>query len=184
MPDIVDKIRPCYQELKGRLSQLPLPNDINKNRLANYQPASDFNMLVEELNRITNEDFNRFLFPPGFLVPSSSPGPAIPDTLSILRMNMNGLIMHLHGKFYPNTPEPFSAQPQTVNQLIANQEQNLTVEFKTELRNFIDQQLKELPDDSPKKPFFQKLRDDLGKIDNWAKLINSIFSIAHQCGFC
>lgn len=177
MEHIKESVRPYYEELKGRLAQLPSPDEINKNRLGDFTCAFQFNQVISELNEITNENFNRFCFPPEILSPGAYP---IPDTLSLLRMNMNGLIGSLFAKFFSDLPEPFSGPPPAVNVLTNRQEQTVKVDFIFDLQNFLDGRLKEFQKNSPERNFIEKLKDGLSNTKNVVDVISTVVALANK----
>jgi len=103
-----EDIRPTYAELQGYLSQAPSEEKSGPIRDANLW--NQVNETIDELNRISGEDYDRFK-----ITPQRYEHNRIPyldkDTY---RSKLGGLISRLHGIYFSDEVAPFSGIPSTV----------------------------------------------------------------------
>ena len=102
-----EDIRHIYHELQGCLSQAPYPRPRKDARITTTEVDDDildyFNDLVDELNGITKEDYNRFKLKKGGWTNALT-----------YRTKLSGLISRLHGKYFQDESPPFSSMPSTI----------------------------------------------------------------------
>lgn len=99
------KIKPIYEDLQGRISQLPTVGGIEMSVWEHY------NKTVERLNQVTEEDYNEYKAipdPPSYYEGKMTKKESYPATE--IRTKMMGLIMRLYGEHFSLEQKPFSVQ--------------------------------------------------------------------------
>lgn len=171
-----DKIRPIYEELIGYLSQVPVP----ENPYIEIFDESYWDLLgqtIDELNQITNKNYNKFRIAP------EREGSSI--NLGAYRTNLNGLILRLHAEYYPNEPTPFSGAPPTTiisQEQSQSQEQSVQVVMLLEIQEKIITKLQYEEISHEERGFLERVKDGLTGVKNVVGLINLILSTAQQMG--
>lgn len=90
--NIDEKINPIYLELQGYLSQAPLPE---KAYYIYESPIwEQLHNVINELNQIIGDNYDKFRL----TIIQDDSGPHI--ITHEYRSKLNGLIMHLHGKYF------------------------------------------------------------------------------------
>ena len=126
-----EKIKPIYGELQGYLSQAPADGGVS------YDMLEQVNQAIENLSRVTGEDYTRFKMV-SKVEPDESPMYAALDT-ELYRSKLNGLIMYLHGQYFSKERTPFSGEPSTV--IVHPQDHNQDMKSKG-LNYFLNKILK------------------------------------------
>ncbi|OGF65121.1 hypothetical protein A2Z53_03470 [Candidatus Giovannonibacteria bacterium RIFCSPHIGHO2_02_42_15] len=104
------KIRPIYSELQGYLSQAPPIGEHGNATTYDDTLWRQFNTTIEELNKISGEDFNKFRVTG--MQECSSNSQFI--YVSNYRQKLGGIISHLHAKYFSEETPPFSGMPSTI----------------------------------------------------------------------
>lgn len=170
------KVRQLYSELQGRLSQAPTFSKENYGKTYDSGLWNQLNTIVDLLNELTKNDYNRFKLNPEN---DENWGPFI--KLSEYRSNLNALIMNLHAEYFGDEPSPFGGSPHTV--VTQTQSQQVSVVIALELQTLIDKQLygnKELTDNE--KSFLEKVKAELPNIKTITDLIATILKIGGALG--
>jgi len=166
-----EEIRFLYSELKGYLGQLPIPKDPHEN-MFDEDSWNQYNEAVNELNRATGKNYNKFLINPS----------EDHVNLTTFRQKIHGLILRLHAEYFSDEPEPFSGGPGIV--ISQNQQQTQSVFFQMifELQDKIDEKISQSKDGSKEKGFLQKLRPVVRTAQNITGLLAQLLTLADQCG--
>jgi hypothetical protein len=168
-----EKIRPLYAEFQGYLSQTPEPR--TPGDTLNDEPLwTQYNNSVDLLNKISGEDFSRFKIQPKKVTNLNF------ILILTYRQKLGGLISHLHGKYFPDEPAPFSGMPTTV--ISQSQQQNQTIQMLVEIRDKIEAKMPDYPEGSKEKKFLQKFKQGLTSISNWTQLLTQLFKLAKDFG--
>lgn len=164
-----DKIRAIYSELQGYLSQTPKPNS-PRDIFATNSSWERYNNAVQDLSKITGEDYGRFQ-----IKPERKDGYEI-VYIEDYRQALNGFINTLHAIYFANEPQPFGGSPTTV--ISQNQYQVQSVQMLLDIQSKIDMHLQKLLEDTPKKRFLEKLKVSLSSIKNITDLLALILKLA------
>lgn len=126
-----EKIRPFYSELQGYLSQAPADGGVS------YDMLEQVNQAIENLSRVTGEDYSRFKMV-SKVEPDDDPLYAALE-VDLYRSKLDGLIMNIHGQYFSTERPPFSGEPSKV--IVQPQEHNKDTKSKV-LHYFLDMLLK------------------------------------------
>lgn len=162
-------IRPIYTELKGLLSQAPEKHD---DVIFEESVWQHFNDLVDELNTVTGESYERFkIVPVDF---HTSPGVRVLD----YRTKVSGLISRLYGQFFSDETDPYTNTPHTV--ITQNQTQSLHVQILLDIQSLIDKRIDEFKQGSKERTFLEKIKSSLSTVSNVVELIKLILTIGKE----
>ena len=165
-------IKPIYAELQGCLSQAPPGKDKDGvSREVSDDILNHFNHVIDELNNVTNEDYNRFKLRTGGWT----------DSLTY-RTKLSGLISRLHGQYFSNEVAPFSGMPSTVITQTQQQSQSFQVELLLQMQSKIDEQLYKLKPGDNKRSFLEKVKGALKSVRNTSELIALILATGQEFG--
>jgi hypothetical protein len=171
----IEQIKPIYGELIGYLSQAPNPEKVSVTRQS--QIWEQYHSTIDELNEISEKDYNRFKID----IVNQSDSSYI--DISVYRNKLSGLISRLHGEYFSNEPAPFSGMPTTVVSQIQEQSQSLQVQMLLEVQSKIDEKLSNLDKSKIKeKGFLEKVKISLSSVRSVAQLIWLLLSTAKDCG--
>lgn len=133
------------------------------------------NQAIEELNKISGEDYNRFKMNPqrGQLGPFLNK-----DTY---RTKLAGLIARLHGKYFASEAAPFSGMPSTVISQTQVQSQSQT-QMVLDLQSKIDEQLRNLEPGDKKHTFLGKVKGALASVKDYAGVLALYITTAQEVG--
>lgn len=98
-----DSIRPIYFELQGYLSQAP---GREKGLIFEKETWIQYNQSVDELEKITSKDYNRYRIRPDATNWNGTMRQNI--TTQAYRTMLGGLISRLHGEYFPDEKSPIS----------------------------------------------------------------------------
>jgi hypothetical protein len=171
-----EAVRPIYSELQGYLSQAP-----NSEKMPNIrEPAfwEQYNNTINELNKVTGNDYNRYTLSPGRKGSST----VLSVDTDIYRQNLGGLIAKLHAKYFPNETPPFAEMPSTIITQSQNQNQSLQVQLVLEVSDLIHEKLGKVQDGSKEKTFLEKIKASLSSVKNVSQLVSLLLTTAHQLG--
>ncbi len=167
-----EDIRPIYAELQGGLSQAPPGKDKNGvSRAVSDNILDHFNHVINELNNVSNEDYNRFKLKTGGWT----------DSLTY-RTKLSSLISRLHGQYFSDEVAPFSGMPSTVITQTQQQSQSFQVELLLQMQTKIDEQLHKLEPGDKKRSFLEKVKGALKSVRNTAELIALILATGQEFG--
>lgn len=168
-----EDVRPIYAELQGCLSQAPPGKDKNGvSRAPSDVILEHFNHVIDELNNVSNEDYNRFKLRTGGWTNSLT-----------YRTKLDGLISRLYGKYFSDEPAPFSGMPSQVISQTQQQSQSFQVELLLQIQSKIDEQLSKLEaGDTKKRNFLEKVKDALKSVRNTAALVALILATGKEFG--
>jgi hypothetical protein len=171
--EMKNKIRPLYSELQGYLSQAPDGSDPNKS--TNDESLwQQFNITVDELSSVTNQDFGKFKINP--LVGSYNSFIFI----STYRQKVGGLISRLHGEYFFDEPAPFSGMPSTI--ITQTQHQAVSIQMLLDIQSKIDENLLKVEEKSKKEGFLKKFKSVLSTASNVNELIRICMKLASEFG--
>lgn len=169
-----DEIRPIYCELQGYLSQAPPIGEHGNATTTDDTLWNQFNAAVEELNKITSKDFNKFKVAGIKMGQFSTPY----INVSNYRQKLSGLISHLHGEYFSDEQPPFSGMPSTIITQQQAQSQNTYVQILLDIQSKIDEKLKNCEEGSKEKTFLEKIKSSLSKVGN----ITELFALILKTG--
>lgn len=170
-----ETIRPIYCELQGYLSEAPADGGVSLDML------EQVNQAIENLNRVTGDDYTRFNMV-SEVEPDESPMYAALGA-DLYRSKLNGLIMSLHGRYFSDEVPPFSGTPTTIVSQSQQQNQELRVQMVLEVQDIINEKLSKLDESSKKeKGFLEKVKGGLQSIRSVAQLIWLLLSTAKDYG--
>ncbi|MDO9462349.1 MAG: hypothetical protein Q7J61_00920 [Deltaproteobacteria bacterium] len=164
-----DKIRAIYAEIQGYLSQTPKPNS-PADIFATNSSWERYNKAVQDLSKITGEDYGRFQ-----IKPKRQDGYEIVH-IEDYRQALNGFINSLHAVYFADEPQPFGGFPTTV--ISQNQYQVQSVQMLLDIQSKIDIKLQKLQEDTPKKRFLEKLKGSLSSVKNVTDLLALVLKLA------
>ncbi|HUU16593.1 MAG TPA: hypothetical protein VMW72_05545 [Sedimentisphaerales bacterium] len=171
-----EDIRPIYSELQGYLSQAP---EEAKIRLIDDDNLwNQANQAIDELSRISGEDYNRFKITPRRIRSSAR----LVADVGTYRAKLGGLISRLHGKYFSDEPAPFSGMPSTVNIQTQQQSQSVHIQMLLDFQGKIDAQLQKLEPGDKKRSFLEKVKGALASVRDYAGLIALYVTTAQEFG--
>lgn len=173
-----EAIRPIYSFFQGCLSQTP--NKDERNRTTYSSDIWDMvNSKIEDLNKVTQRDFNLFKLKPKI---SSSTSHSEYLEIETIRVKLGGMISELHGRYFSDEPAPFSGMPSTIINQTQQQNQSVTVQMLLDVQSKIDQNLSKFEEGTKQKKFLQKVRSSLSSIKDAVGLISLLTNIAKEFG--
>ena len=168
-----DKIKPIYEEFQGYLAQAPLPE--KGAYLYDSVLGEKFNQTIDELNQVTQDDFSKFKL--NIIRDEGGPHFSVQE----YRTQLNGVIMRLHGQYFPQYQTPFNGSPLTVvNQSQTQQQPQVTMVL--EIQDLINKKLYTEKLDEKEKTYLEKVKSSLPAIKNSVELLNLIFTTAKSLG--
>lgn len=171
-----EDIRPIYEELQGYLSQAP---EEAKIRLIDDKNLwEQTNQTIDELSRISGEDYNRFKMTPRRI------GSSVRLTVDVgtYRTKLSGLISRLHAEYFSDEPAPFSEMPSTFISQVQQQSQSFQVQLLLEIQSKIDEKLHELEPEDKKRGFLEKVKGALTSVHNTSELVTLLLAMAQEFG--
>jgi hypothetical protein len=171
MDDNKAKVRAIYYELQGYLSQTPVPHQPS-DIFAGDDSWLQYNQAVEELSKITGDDYSRFM-----IKPNPMNGHNIVH-LTTYRQTLGGIINRIHGIYFPDENMPFSGSPQTVISQTQNQSQS--IQLVLDLQSRIDEEITTSKNDPKKLGFLNKMKSGLSHVkdaNDLLKLLLKLFSV-------
>jgi len=176
MDALKKKIRPMYEELKGYLSQIPLPKD-SDSFISNSVIFDQFNKTIDELNTCSGKNYDKFRIFPCY-------EEANYRTFSLIdyRQKLGGLILRLHAEYFPDEPKPFGGSPSMVINQNQQQNQNVNLQMLLKVQGLIDKKLLREKEHSTKRKFLQKIKKSLPDVKDVIELIRLILPAANDIG--
>lgn len=171
-----EDIRPIYSELQGYLSQAPEEAKIQLIYDKNLWDQA--NQAIDELSRISGEDYNRFKMTPGRLRSSAR----LTIEVGTYRTKLGGLISRLHAEYFSDEPTPGSGTPSTVFSQTQQQSQSFQIELLLQIQSKIDEKLHKFEEGSKERTFLEKLKGSLSSVKNIVGLIALLTKMASECG--
>ena len=172
-----DTIRPLYSELQGYLSNVP---DASKTGGYYYdiEIIGQVNSAIDELNKITGNNYDRFKIS----IKRSSNSDSQWIIIGTYQTKVAGLISRLHGEYFYDEQAPFSGMPSTIINQTQQQNQSVTVQMLLEVQSKIDQNLSKFEEGTKQKKFLQKVKESLSSIKDAVGLISLLTNIAKEFG--
>jgi len=170
-----EDIRPIYHELQGYVSKAPSSDKIDY--IFDAELWESANKAIEELNKITGEDYNRFKMVPK----KRGQGIGWKLEMNTYRGKLAGLIARLHGEYFSSEPAPFSGMPSTVISQTQVQNQSQT-QMVLDLQSKIDEQLRNLEPEDKKHIFLKKVKGALASVKDYAGALALYITTAQECG--
>ena len=167
------QIKAIYYELQGYLSQTPKPEQ-SSDIFASDDPWCQYNQAVDELAKISGEDFKRFI-----IKPQTEDGYNIVH-LTTYRQTLGGLINRIHGVYFSNENMPFSGSPQTVISQTQNQTQS--IQMILDVQSKIDGEIVKFKDDPKKVSFLKKVKSNLSIVKDVNDLLKLMLNTAKESG--
>jgi len=169
---INDQIRPLYGELIGYMAQAPNAPYMRDSGLWEH-----FHGLIDQLNKITANDFSRFRLS----IHPDGDSPYVRG--NEYRSNLNGLIMNLYSTYFSSENPPFSGSPQTVVNQTQSQNQEVSITMIMEFQSLIDKQLYGNQSLSKEqKTFLEIIKENLPSVKTAVDLVSTIISVAKTLG--
>ncbi len=175
MDDTVkSKVKAIYYELQGYLSQTPKPQQPS-DIFDSDDPWCQYNQAVEELSKITGDDYERFIIKPKPM-----------DDYNIVhlityRQTLGGIINRIHGIYFSDENMPFSGSPQTV--ISQSQNQSQSVQMILDFQSKIDGEITKSKDDPKKVGFLNKVKSQLSRVKDVNDLLKLLLKTAKELGF-
>lgn len=170
--EIAQKVQPIYKELQGYLAQTPTAQQVYWNLNSSYW--NQFHDCIEQLNKITGEDYSRFRVT---LLPPTGNTPERIETYEY-RTKLNGLIMNLKGKYFPEQSDPFGGSPSVV----VSQTQNTQITMLMDFQSLIDKRLYGGNLKSEEKTFLEKVKAALPTVKSVAEITGLVIKMANDSG--
>lgn len=171
-----DKVRPIYKDLQAYLSQLPLPNEENATLYDQQKEIwENFNSLIQELNTVSNKDYNNFK-----LNPHVGNGYAHISLVTV-RTTIGRIVARLHAEYFSDEQEPFSGTPSTVISQTQTQQQSIDIRFLMDLGSKIDEKLKSTTDEK-EIGFLEKLKLSLPNLKSGIEILRATIDLAEEFG--
>ncbi len=118
-----EDIKPIYAEFRGYLSEAPSGGKIDS--IYDADLWEQVNQAIDELNRISGEDYNRFKITPQ----RTQHGIRLSVEKDTYRGKLGGLISRLHGEYFSNELSPLGGEPSTVISQTQQQSQSFQIEL-------------------------------------------------------
>ena len=172
------KIKGIYGVLQGYLAQAP---DI-KDTIYSEDLWKQANTTIDELSQILSENFEQYK-----IVPTQTRHPRSDKTstfvnASVYRTKINGLIMWLHGIYFPDEASPFGGSPSTVVSQFQQQNQSIQVQMLLDFQSKIDEKINQLEPGDKKRKFLEKVKGALTSVRDYAGLIALYVTTAQEFG--
>lgn len=170
-------VRPYYEELIGYMAQAPSLERISYLR-NEHAMWNQYHSAIDKLQEITGDDFERFK------VTTWNDIDDLVVNNTEYRTKLNGLIMHLHAKYFHDESTPFGGAPSTVINQSQQQTQHTQIVMITEVQSLIDKKLYSESDklDEKEKSFLEKVKANLPTIKNAVELVQLIVTLAKSSG--
>jgi len=172
-----ENIRPIYSELQGYLSQTSKEKSISD---AMYDAFiwDQFNTVIDELNSISGNNYDRFKINPKRASGSGSPFVQVLTYRSML----GGLISRLHGEFFSDEPPPFSGMPTTIISQSQQQTQSFQIQMLLEIQSTIDEKIHKFEEGAKEKKFLERVKASLASIGNITQLVALLLKVGNEVG--
>ncbi|MEK7368459.1 MAG: hypothetical protein AABZ62_02240 [Planctomycetota bacterium] len=170
-----EKIRPIYSELQGYLSQAPKDPKVHE-ALIQASAWEHYHSAIEELNKITGKDYNRFRVSPFKAIS----GPAV--GIVEYRSRLGGLISRLHGEYFSDEPAPFSGMPSTIITQQQAQTQSMNVKILLDLQSKIDSQISQYEEGTNERTYLEKIKAGLSNIGDVTELVRLLLRTGKDYG--
>lgn len=174
--NIKNLVRPLYSELQGLLKEAPSVGENGNTTSYDSAMWSHYNSTVDELNRISGLDFNKFKI--SGIRRNTHLGDFI--NISEYRTKLGGLIARLHGTYFEDQTAPFAGMPNTI--ITQNQSQSIDVQILLDLQSKIVEELPKHSEGTKERSFLQKLKDSLPSLKNGTDILSSALRIGADLG--
>ena len=171
-----EKIRPIYSELQGYLSSAP--NSSSDYFWDDAAFWNRYNSAVDELSKITEEDFSRFKVIAETIPWNRETRRRI--NIKTYRSNLSGLISRLHGQYFSDEIHPFSGTPSTI--ISQSQTQTQHIQILLEIQSRLDEKLPGYKVGSKERTFIEKLKTSLASVKEVGSLVTLILKTAKEFG--
>ena len=171
---IKSKIKAIYYEFQGYLAQTPMPQQTS-DIFASDDPWCQYNQAIEELSKITGDDYERFV-----IKPKPMNGHNIVH-LTTYRQTLGGIINRIHGIYFSDENMPFSGSPKTVISQTQNQSQS--IQMILDFQSKIDEEITKSKDDPKKVGFLNKVKSKLSHVKDINDLLKLLLKTARELGF-
>ncbi len=167
------KVKAIYYELQGYLSQTPKPQQPS-DIFASDDSCCQYNQAVEELSKITGDDYKRFMIKPKLM-----DGHNIVHLITY-RQTLGGIINRIHGIYFSDENMPFSGSPQTV--ISQSQNQSQSMQMILDFQSKIDGEITKSKDDHKKVGFLNKVKSQLSHVKDVNDLLKLLLKTAKELG--
>lgn len=169
------QIKPVYEDLQGRLSQLPISGDIERSVWEHY------NVTVDKLSQVTGDDYGEYKAitkPPRYYDGHMIHAESYPSTE--LRTKMMGLVMKVYGQYFPLEQRPFSgpSSPGVVVSMNQQQAQATHIEMLFQFRDTVAAQLDKFSEGSKEKDFLKRIMRGVSNVRDAAELVKLVVDAA------
>jgi hypothetical protein len=171
-----ENIRPIYSELQGYLTEAPPIGEHGNGTTSDNTLWQQFNGTIEELNQISEKDFNKFKVTG---IQNGQFGNRF-IKISEYRQKLGGLISRLHGEFFSDEQPPFSGMPSTV--ITQTQNQTQSVSMILEIQERVLSQITKYADGTKEKGFLEKLKASLPSVKSAVDVLGSALKIGADLG--
>ena len=170
---IKSKVRAIYYELQGYLSQTPKPQQPS-DIFASDDPWHQYNKAVEELSKITGDDYDRFM-----IRPKATDNYTFVHLITY-RQTLGGIINRIHGIYFSDENMPFSGSPQTV--ISQSQNQSQSIQMVLDFQSKIDEEIIKSKESPKKVGFLNKVKSKLSHVKDVNDMLKLLLNTAKELG--
>lgn len=172
-----EKIRPIYSELKGYLSVAPNIETVFDSAAVDL--SKQFNDSIDELNTVTDKDYNRFKI----TLRSIDWNQSYRNTIESLdyKTKISGLIYRLQGEYF-SEEQSAQNQPSTIINASQSQFQNQSISLALDLQEKIINEISKYTEGTKERNFLEKLKLNLSTIKTAMDLLVIVLKIGGEFG--
>lgn len=183
-----EEIRPLYLELQGYLKQLS--KNVN-NIIKTEETWNNYHSVIDELNSLTGEDYNKFKLKINYINSNSFGNPYNYVNSDNFRFQLGGLIQKIYGSYFQDEKNPTddSTSPQNIqpanvinNVQSQSQSQSIKLEIAVEITEIIARKISDYEEGSKERTFLEQIKDGLKEGKNVVELVNLILSTGINIG--
>jgi hypothetical protein len=171
-----EKVRPIYSELQGYLSQAPKSVSGEEKIYDDTSIMKQLNASIEELETVSGRDYSRYK-EVGKSMPWNGKERKYFDLLSY-RSNLGGLILRLHGEYFPDENSLFSGMFSAIPIPSQDQDQTNPIQALLEVQSKIDSKMSEYGEGTKERLFLKKVKVSLVGVRD----INSLIILILKTG--
>jgi len=145
-----------------------------------------YHQSIEELNQLTEHNFDKFKMINSSTGGVSSPGKPFRSFGSKVRVEeyngkLSGIIGEMYGLYFYDETNPLDGSPSTIINQSQQQTQSVQVQILLEIQSLIDKKLNEITDET-EIGFLEKVKSSLVSIKSVSELINLILATGVYMG--
>ena len=133
---------------------------------------------IDELNKVSGENYDRFK-----IQPKTTGGGSVLMGIIPYRSKLGGLISRLHAEYFSDEQPPFSGMPTTIISQTQQQSQSFQIELLLQIQSKIDEQLSKLEaGDTKKRNFLEKVKGALKSVRDSTGFVALLLTTAREVG--